>query len=622
MKKFMKRFMSLLLAAAMVASLAGCSSQGSAGTTTEAAVEETATENTTAAADNEATTYVPGTYTGTGTGKNGAVTVEVTVSENAIEDIVVTESNESSGIGDVAAERVISQVLDNQSLKVDAVSGCTISRMAFVTAIEDALTQAGADIAALEKVPVAAKAGLASNVQEADVVVVGSGAAGMTAALEAAYAGSSVIVLEKLSYIGGSSRLSSAMLVVGGSKLQEEAGIEDSVDNLKAYWVERGEGLIDQEWTDYAAENINDALEWFMDLGVNYNSSLILQSGTATINRAHMPAESGRELMDRLVEEAEKYDIQILTDTKATALIQDETGAVTGVEAEYNGETLTVNGKAVILATGGYAASQEKLAEYSPKAVGSLYVGAVGATGDGIDMGLSAGADTVFKGGYIGWKAVTISYDHTNAVGAPIYGAANLVVDSKGDRFGNENLDYPFMYEDMVTDGDDTFYFIFETSTSETTDLVNNVSDTTANLELGVAAGVCYKADTIEELAEISGMTDLVATVEQYNGAIESGVDETYGRDTSTMTAIANGPFYALQCKKALLGTFGGLKTQITGEVLDTNGDAIQGLYAAGEVANGDFFPTIYPASGSAMDCAVVFGREAGRSAAAYAATK
>lgn len=613
----MKKFLSMLLAAVMVLSLTACASdEGKAdGTDTQTAAptESAPVEETGEAA------YVPGTYTGTGTGKNGAVTVEVTLSENAIENIVVTESNESSGIGDVAAERVIADVLSNQSLNVDAVSGCTISRIAFLTAIKDALTSAGADVDELEKAPAAERTGVAQTL-EADVVVVGSGAAGMTAALEAAYAGSSVIVLEKLSYVGGSSRLSSAMLVVGGSKLQEEAGIQDSVENLKEYWIERGEGMIDETWTDYAAENINDALEWFMDLGVNYSSALILQSGTAAISRAHMPAESGRELMDRLEEEAAKYDVQILTDTKATALIQDENGVVCGVTADNFGETVTVNAKAVVLATGGYAASQEKLAQYSPKAVGSLYVGAVGATGDGIDLGLSAGADTVFKGGYIGWKAVTIAYDHTNPVGAPIYGAANLVVDSKGDRFGNESLDYPFMYEDMVANGDDTFYFIFETSASETTDLVNNVSDTTANLELGVAAGVCYKADTIEELAQITGMTNLAVTVEQYNSAIEKGEDEAYGRDTATMTSIVNGPFYALQCKKALLGTFGGLKTQITGEVLDTEGSAIPGLYAAGEVANGDFFPTIYPASGSAMDCAVVFGREAGRSAAAYAA--
>lgn len=615
----MKKFLSLLLAAAMVLSLAACSSEGGKETAEETA-SQTVEAETGPEEDSEAV-YVPGTYTGTGTGKNGAVSVAVTLSENAIEDIVVTESNESSGIGDVAAERVIAQVLSNQSLNVDAVSGCTISRNGFLAAIKDALTSAGADVSALEKAPAVKRTGVAQTL-EADVVVVGSGAAGMTAALEAAYAGSSVIVLEKLSYTGGSSRLSSAMLVVGGSSLQEEAGIQDSVENLKEYWIERGEGLIDEEWTNYAAENINDALEWFMDLGVNYSSALILQSGTATINRAHMPAESGRELMDRLEEEAEKYGIQLLTDTEATALIQNEDGVVCGVIADQLGETVTVNAGAVVLATGGYAASQEKLAEYSPKAVGSLYVGAIGATGDGIDLGLSVGADTVFKGGYIGWKAVTIAYDHTNPIGAPIYGAANLVVDSQGDRFGDESVDYPFMYEDMVTNGDDTFYFIFETSASETTDLVNNVSDTIANLELGVAAGVCYKADTIEELAQITGMTDLAATVAQYNSAIETGVDEAYGRDTATMTAIANGPFYALQCKKALLGTFGGLKTQITGEVLDTEGNAIPGLYAAGEVANGDFFPTIYPASGSAMDCAVVFGREAGRSAAAFAAQR
>ena len=601
----MKKLSKALLAALLAVSAAGCTSTSSSAPASSA--EETIS-------------YTAGTYTGTGSGKMGDIVVEVTVSENSIDDITVVSSNESSGIGDVAADTVISEVLANQSLDVDTVSGCTLSRAGFLGAIKDALTQAGADVSALAKVPAETKKTGTEQTIDADVVVVGSGGAGMTAALEAAYAGSKVVVLEKLSYIGGSTRLSSAMLVVGGSQLQEEAGIEDSVQNLKDYWMDRGEGGVDEEWVNYCAENINSALEWFIDLGVDYNSSLILQSGTATINRAHMPTQSGRELMDRLVEEAENYDITILTDTSAEELIMDEEGNVTGVIADNLGETVTVNAKSVVLATGGYAASEEKLEEYSPNAAGSLYVGAVGATGDGIDLGLSAGADTVFKGGYIGWKAVTIMYDHTNAIGAPIYGAANLIVDSEGNRVCNEVLDYPFVYEGMAADGDDTFYFIYQTEGGDTVDLVGNTSSTIPNLELGVEAGVCWKADTIEELAEQLGMDNFAATVETFNQAIENGEDTEFGRDTTTMTAVTDGPFYALQCKKALLGTFGGLKTQITGEVLNTDGNVINGLYAAGEVANGQFFNQIYPASGSAMDVAVVFGREAGKSAAAYAA--
>ncbi|MBP3701086.1 MAG: FAD-binding protein, partial [Lachnospiraceae bacterium] len=261
-------------------------------------------------------------------------------------------------------------------------------------------------------------------------------------------------------------------------------------------------------------------------------------------------------------------------------------------------------------------------AQYSPDCADAWPVTSPGNTGDGLLMAMEVGADTVFKGGFIGWKVVSPAYGHTTAIGGPIYGAANLIVNETGDRFANESLDYPFLYADMQKDGSDTFYFIFDSGASETKDLVENVSNTVANLELAVAAGVCYKADTLEELAQISGLTNLVASTEQYNGAIASGTDEAFGRDTSTMIAIENGPYYALQCQKAILGTFGGLNTNIAGEVVDAEGNAIPGLYAAGEVANGEFFPVLYPASGSSLSMCVVLGREAGISAAAYAASK
>ena len=562
--------------------------------------------------------YTPGTYTGTGVGHNGEVAVEVTVSEDAIEDIVVTETAESTYMGEVASEKVISQVLEYQSLAVDAVSGCTLSRVAFVNAITDALTQAGADISALRSVEIPDMVGEERTI-DTDVVVIGSGGAGLSAAIQAAYKGANVVVLEKLARLGGSTLTSSAMLIAGGTTLQEEAGIEDSPEALKQYLIDRGEGIADQEWTDFFADHVNDVLYWFMDLGVNYNKDLILVQGTADVARAHMPVESGRELIPRLAEEAEKNGVQILTETPAVSLIQDEDGNVVGVTADDHGATVTVNAKAVIIATGGYAQNPDMLAEYAPDAVGTWPESSPGSTGEGIELGTSVGADTVFKGGFIGWKVVSPGNDQTTAIGAPLYGAANLVVNPEGKRFGDESLDYPFMFADMVKDGSDTFYFIFDSGDKETKDLVNNVSDTVKNLELAVEAGFAFKADSIEDLAEASGLSELPDTVASFNAAIENGTDEEFGRDTSGMIPIANGPFYALQCKKATLGTFGGLNTRISGEVLNADGEVITGLYAAGEVANGNFFPKLYPSSGAALGEAVVFAVEAGKSAADFA---
>ena len=168
----------------------------------------------------------------------------------------------------------------------------------------------------------------------------------------------------------------------------------------------------------------------------------------------------------------------------------------------------------------------------------------------------------------------------------------------------------------MAKDGSDTFYFLFDSGDKKTKNLENNVSDTVKNLEIAVDAGFAFRADTIEEFAKVSSLPGLVDAAASFSAAIESGTDEAFGRDTAGMIPVVNGPFYALQCKKATLGTFGGLDTQISGEVLTPEGEVITGLYAAEEVANGNFFPRLYPSSGATLGEAVVFGVEASKSAA------
>lgn len=599
----MKNLTKVLVSLLLIAGMSACSS------TKTQTTEET---------NDLSIAFVPGTYNGTGVGHGGNISVEVTLSEDEIKDIIVTESNETSGFGNVAAEHIISDILENQSLNVDSVSGCTLSANGIKTAVENALESAGVDVKTLKemkKAPVERK----DTTIDTDVVIIGSGAAGLTAAYEAANAGAKVVILEKQARTGGATRMSSGMIVAGGTSLQEEAGIEDSVENLKEYWLERGEGNVDESQVEYVAENINDALDLFLDLGITYTPELILQSGTATINRAHMPAGAGAEFCDVFEKTLLEMGVEILTETTATNLITNENNEVIGVNAEDKLGSITVNARSVVIATGGFGWNNDMLEEYSPNAVGAWSCSSPGNTGDGIAMGLEVGADTVFKGGFIGWKVCTPLYDHTTAVGAPVYGVPNLIVNEVGERVGNESLDYPFIYNQWIEDGSKDFYYIFQSSNGDTTDLTNNVSDTVANLELGVEAGVVFKGETIEELATNSGLTNLSTTIETFNKAIEAGVDEEFGRDTNTMITIEDGPFYAIHAQRATLGTFGGLKTNITGEVVDTNGNEIIGLYAAGEVANGDFFPVIYPASGSSISQCVVLGREAGMSAANFA---
>lgn len=595
-----KKLLSALMASALTLSLVAC------GDNSESARTETESLNI---------SYEAGTYQGSATGHSGPVTVEVTVTEEDITDIEVVESNESSGLGDVAFDKVSTRVLEGQTLDIDVASGATISSHAFKSAIEDALTEAGANLDALAAVAFEEEVAEAQEI-DTEIVVIGSGAAGITAAIEAAENGADVVILEKLSVTGGSTRLSSGMVVVGGSELQAEAGIEDSIDNLKEYWLERGEGNVDEEMVTYVADNANDALDFLMESGISYNSEGVIISGTTETPRAHIPPTFGREFMDKLVERAEAAGVEIYTETKAEELLQNGEEIV-GVKATQNGADLIVNAQAVIVATGGYDNNEELKAEYAPDAVGAWAVSAAQNTGDGLVMGMDVGADTVFKNGVIGWKVVSPVYNHTTNIGSPIYGLPELIVDLDGDRFANESEDYPFLFNEMVDNGDEQFYFIFD-SAAEETEQIEATTSTVDSLEEAVEAGVAYKADTIEELAELANLTNLPAALEAYNAIPENGEDTEFGRDPNTVTPLEVGPFYALQTQKATLGTFGGLKVNVDSEVLSTDGNAIPGLYAAGEVANGDFFSDIYPASGSAISMSVVFGREAGINASEY----
>lgn len=563
----------------------------------------------------EELSFTEGTYTATADGFHGPLTIEVTVSDSEILSMDMTESYERSGIGDVAFEKISGQIIEDQTLKVDIATGATISSGAVMMAVKDALTQAGGDIDYLMSKEI--ERSFEAQTIETDVVVVGSGGAGISAAIEAAKGGADVIVLEKLSRNGGSTRTSSGMVVVGGSELQEQAGIEDSPEALRDYWIERGNGDIDESMAVFAAEEANDMLDFLLDAGIGYSSDLILFSGTATTPRAHIPPGYGGEFMDMLVARAQELGVVIYTDTPAESLIENEQGEIVGVNATQNGVDFTVNAKAVVIATGGFDHSEELKAEYSPDAVGAWAVSAPQNNGDGIVMGIEVGADTVFKGGVIGWKVVSPLYGHTTMIGRPIYGLPNLVVDETGSRFADESEDYPFLFKDMVKNGSDLFYFIFDSEASDT-ETLEALTGTLESLEAAVEAGVAYKADSIEELVQMTGLDSLAASVDGFNAALISGTDEAFGRDVATMQEIGEGPFYALQTQLATLGTFGGLKVNIAGEVLDAQGESIPGLYAAGEVANGDFFTDIYPASGSSIGMCVIFGREAGMSAAEY----
>ena len=339
----------------------------------------------------------------------------------------------------------------------------------------------------------------------------------------------------------------------------------------------------DQEIVDFFANHALDTIKFLDDSGVQW--FMTAPSGTAPEPRARFAAGfTGASIIDPLKARAESVGVEIITNCKGTEILTDG-GKVTGLKAEGKNKTYTFTSKAVIIATGGFDASEEMKAEYSPIAVGDFPLSNKGNVGEGIKMGMAVGADTVFNGGIIGFDIVDGSLNNSGqsgiSMGAPIY------VGSDGSYIIN-NIDYPITHTALHASGFDSFFGIYDAAGE-------------ANGEAAIGLGFGYKADTIEELAKATGMdADKLADA------------------VSKSEALANAPYYAVVVKPATIGSMGGLKINTRAEVLDKNGSPIGGLFAAGEAANGGLYYIEYPASGTSNSMSITFGLEAGRNAADY----
>ncbi len=552
-----------------------------------------------------AAAYTAGTYAASAPGIGGDVKVEVTFSDGAIESVVVTEHSETPGVSDPAIEQIPAAIVEHQSLGVDAVSGATITSGAILTAVADAVTQAGGDPEAL-KTAVEVTAEDASL--EADVVVVGGGIAGLSAAIEAADAGASVILLEKKAATGGASALSGGECLAAGTQMQADEGIEDSWEALADYWVEKGEGKINEKMVRAIAEMAPANILWMKDNGVAFMDTLQTPTAMPWQNpkRTHKAANGGGTgFTEPLTASAEAKGVTILVNSPATGLIVED-GAVTGVTGTTaTGGALSVKAGRVILATGGYENNAELMAEYSPSLGGLGSQMGDAHAGDGLLWARELGSPIV-----AGDSGIVLSLDYYSKVTQEFdpYGIY-LYVNADGERFMDESS-YWFRRSRLMLDQPGVMYYTIADA---------KAVEAGAALEAGIEAGAVVKADTIEGLAEQMGCEAAVlkATIDAYNEACAKGVDEAFGKAADKLTPVDAAPFYAVANKfNANSGSFGGPKIDETCKVLDASGSAIPGLYAAGEVANGEIFYREYPCSGSAIQSYMAMGRIAGRDAA------
>lgn len=543
--------------------------------------------------------YTPGTYAGEADGHNGKVTVEVEVDAEKILSVKVMDNDETEGIADPAIEKIPTKIVEDQTLAVDTVAGATVTSSAILLAVEEALKEAGADIDALKANKAEDEEG-EKITKDVDLVVVGAGIAGLAATLEAANNGADVILLEKMPAAGGSTIRSGGKILGAGTKLQEEKGIEDTPEQFADYLMEVGENEVNKDFIDLIANKSAENIDWLVENGVELEQDVEPLHSSIKPDRGHWTANgSGAGFTQPLEAKIKDKGIEILYETPATSLIEED-GKIVGVMAENaDGDIITVNAKAVILATGGFSRNEEMMEEYFPSSGDVTTNVGDGNTGDGILMGKEAGAELIMNDAGINMALNSPTY----------YGygeeAKGLFVTPSGERFMDESIFHFSRTRLMMELGIDNCWYVFDE---------NTFNDRVAG---ALEAGTAVEADSIEELAEKmdADPAKLKDTVEKYNKMSKAGEDIEFGKDAQFMNPIEEGKFYAAHMTMSNSGTHGGLKIDIDGRVIDTEGNPIPGLYAAGEVASGQILYKEYPGSGTAIISFLTFGRQAGQAA-------
>lgn len=611
----------------------------------------------------------PGEYEVKTIGHNGELPMKVVLSEERIEKIEIDTSSETQGIADIVFTRIPEEIIAGQTLNVDLISGASVTSNGVLDGVAKAVKLAGGNPDILRK-RAKVQHDTSDQIYETDVVIVGGGGAGLSSASCVLQAGKQALVVEKYPAIGGNTvrtggpmnaadpkwqnQFSSLpgeahtlqeMLTIDEATIDEEylADFKALKAQIQAYLADEAEGkdyLFDSSlWhriqtylggkrTDLLGNTIygqydlvkiltdkaSESVKWLEEIGVAFDKHQVDMPVGAMWRRGHKPLKSqGFAYIQALESFIKEHQGTILTDTKVEELLVED-GKVTGLIATGRfGQKVTVHAKAVILASGGFGANTQMLKKYNTywteidDHIQTSNSPAI--TGDGIILGESVGAELVGMGFT---QMMPVSDPDTGELfsGLQVPPANFVMVNKKGKRFVNEYASRDVLTQAAIDNGS-LFYLIADEKIKET---AYNTSQ--EKIDQQVKEGRLFRADTIEELAQqinIDPQT-LKETIDQYNQCVEKGEDPMFGKNVFDLP-VKVAPFYATPRKPAVHHTMGGLKIDTQTHVINTSGQVIPGLYAAGEVAGG-----IHAGNrlgGNSLSDIFTFGRIAGNTAVA-----
>ena len=599
---------------------------------------------------------VSGDFTATAKGFGGDVSVTLTLTDGAITGCTAEGKDETQGVGSQAIAKMPGEIAESGSIAVDGVSGATITSTAIKEAAAAALTAAGLNPDDY-KTAVEKDAAAEDSTVDADVVVVGAGGAGMTAAITAAAEGKSVVILESQSMVGGNSVRATGGMNAGKTVYQDEnefgesAGVEktlktaaekyadnetitalaktvseqwaayqanptgyfDSVELMELDTMIGGKGINDPELVETLCANSADAIDWLDEHGITLHN--VSSFGGASVKRIHRPVNAegktvsvGSYMIPLLEENCEKAGVKMMLDTTATEILTDANGAAVGVKATgASGETVTVNAKAVVLATGGFGANLDMVVKYKPELKGFMTTNAPGIQGQGIEMAQAIGAATVDMDQI--QIHPTVEANTAALITEGLRGDGAILINEEGQRFIDE-----VGTRDVVSAAE-----IAQTGSYSWLVVDQAMADASSVIQGYIKKGYTVTGSTYEELGKAMGVdaAAFAETMEKWNGYVEAKNDPDFGR-TSFANPLNTAPYYAVKVTAGVHHTMGGLKINANTEVLNEKGEVIPGLFAAGEVTGG-----VHGANrlgGNAVADFTVFGRIAGAAASDYAA--